>query len=202
MNDRRQLLAGHAAVAFVVIVTAVMACAALGSVSARAESAQTDMLDDLRLVESVRNQVVELVDTTRRFLNDHDDDQRAWLGELQRLLEPYVDRLAARERTVEETASWRLENEAEAFFDWLARAVTDGTTSGSFDRALQIHGAALFTELQALEIAIEQHCEERLASARALGRRAQLGIIFTSTIAILAGGLLAWHLSSMLGRRH
>jgi signal transduction histidine kinase len=202
MEHRKQLLGGQTASALVVMVTAVMACVALAKVSARVDSAQAEMLDDLRLLDIVRQRTQQLVDATRRYLNDREDQQRSRLGELQRALVPYVDRLAARERIVELQQTWLLEPEADAFVAWLSRAAADGVTPSVFDHSLQLRGAPFFTELYALGSALRRHSEERFAHARALSERAQLGIAFTSTLTIILGFVLATSLIRKLNAQY
>jgi signal transduction histidine kinase len=202
MEFRKHLLGGQAAIAGLVVVTAVIAFASLSSLSARAVSAHANTRDALRLLARVREQSDQLVDLTRRYLSEREGELLAKLSESRRTLEAHVDRLAARERIVEGPRSWRMVDEADGLIAWLARAAAEGMTTGVFDGKLETQRAGLFAQLYALEVGIERHGEDRLARARALAERAKIGIVVASTFAIVLGFVLAASLRRKLAARY
>ncbi len=194
MELRRQLITAQVGLVVVIAATAVMTIVAFSSTTRRSGEAYHQVTRDLKLRDHVRRSAELLADATRRYLVDGADVQRSRLAQLQRELDPTVDRLAARAIELGAPNRDSLEREIDGHVAWLSAVAAENVAQNEFERALESRNTDLEKQLKLFGEAAEEQGANTIARADRLARRAQLGVLFTSGIGIAMGlvlGLMA-----------
>jgi signal transduction histidine kinase len=199
MEFRRHVLGGHGAVAVVITAAAWTAVMALQTSATRANDAYAQVVANLALVDRVRDQATDLTDTIRAYLAERTDQRHAAVGLALERVDPTIDRLVARATEIEMPDAWRLAQDADAYVGWLSAATAAGLSVDAFERLRGGRRAALDAELDGFAAAARSQADNQIATANALARRAQFGVLFTSAIAIVVGFVLAGNLLRKLG---
>ena len=192
MEFRRQLISAQVALAAVIVVTALMTVVALSMTTTRGGAAYHQVTRDQKLRDNVRRSADILADATRRYLIDGTDAQRSRIMELQRELDPNVDRLAARATDLGASNSDDLEHAIDDYIAWLSAVAAEHGSRDDFERALESRTMALEKQLKLFADAADDYGERTIARADRLARRARLGVVFTSGIAIVIAFVLGW----------
>ena len=190
MESRQQLIAAQVALVAVIAVTAFMTVVALGSTATRGNDAYRQLASDLELRDHVRRSVQRISDATRRYLIDGTDVQRSRIAQLQRELDPSVDRLASRAIAPGAPDSDSLERDVDGYIAWLSGVVAEHVPQNDFERTLESRSRDLEEHLEGFADAAGQRGAETIAKAHRLAHRAQLGVLFTSSIGIAIGFVL------------
>jgi len=198
MEFRKQLLGGHFALIVVTMVAAAMAIVALQLTANRSRDAFRQHHEDVVSIERVRRETRQLVDATRRYLSAPDAAQRAQLAELQRALDPKLDRLASRATWLRMLRGPQLEQDADTFIAWLSRAAAEPMTMDAFEKEVAWRRVVMESHFDELASASASHGEETVDDASSLARRAQIGL----GLAMLLGAVMSLGLATRLLRTH
>jgi signal transduction histidine kinase len=190
MEFRRQLITAQVALVAVIAVTATMTVVALRSTTTRGNDAYRQLANDLKLRDHMHRSAQLLTDATRRYLIDGTDVQRSRVAQLQRELDPSVDRLASRAVALAAPNSDRFERDVDGYIAWLSAVAAEHVSLADFERTLEARRTALETHLKVFADTASEHGAAAIAKADRLARRAQLGVLFTSSIGVAMGLVL------------
>jgi hypothetical protein len=190
MQRRRHLLRGYAVLAIVIVVTGAMAIATLQLVASASSSAHDQVSTDLRLVARVERGLVRLIDASRSFAVNPDDLQRVRIARLQRELEPELAELVARATRLGVHELSRIEEHTDRFVGWLALTVVEGATLEAFETSLSTWRPIVREDLEAFATAAQAGGQSRSSDTQGLVRRATLGVVVLSLLALMIGAIL------------
>jgi hypothetical protein len=193
MIARRFLLRGSAVLALLVVATSIMAIITIQLVVSSSRAAYGDLARDLQGAERVDRGLRRLTDASRAYVTRPDDLQRVRLARIQRELEPEVDVLIARARVLQVPTAAQIDTNTDRFVGWLALAVAEQTTLEAFEQMLATWRPIVQVDLNAFVSTAESHGRDSLAEATGLSRRATLGIIVLSALALLTSAALMAH---------
>lgn len=193
MRLRGHLLRGNAILALLVMATSLMAIVTIRLVVSSSRMAYDDLARDRELGQRVERGLRRLADATRVYVTRPDDLQRVRIDRIRRELEPEVDTLIARAHALHVPTATQIDTNMGRFVGWLALAVAEGSTLDAFEQMLGTWRPIVQLDVDAFTSVSRARGNDLIGTATGLSRRATLGIIVLSLLALLTAGVLAAH---------